>query len=418
MNTRTLGAALALVVLLGRPARAASPMEKAIRSGDAAKVTALLDGGADLNGTYGSASLTPLTLAVRYHRNALVTLLLDRGADVNARRNGTSALSLAAIEGDLSLVEILLARGAEATHRDELRARGPFHDGIVSRLKDAALRQEAAAKAKSEGLTAGAAPAAGADLPSYSVGAHPDDFALVVGIQDYRDAPPAAFAENDAAAVRRHLVALGWPRRNVLVLTGRQAGRAGLERYLELWLPNNADENSRVFFYFAGDGAADPKTGAAYLLPWDGDPAQLEVTGYPLSRLYKALDGLKARAAVAVIDAGFSGAGARTAAAPGVKEPVPALDPAASALGRAAALLAVSAGDEDGVLDARKHGALTEAVLEGLNGAAAAPDGAVTLKGLYGYARRAVQEDARRAGRKQSPQLLTGGLGEGDLRLR
>jgi ankyrin repeat protein len=418
MRPRTLAAALTLA-LLASPARAfPSPMERAVRSGDPARVAALLDAGSDLDGTYGPARLTPLKLAVRERRPAIAKLLLDRGADPNIRRNGTSALSLAAIGGDLDLVELLLARGAVPARRDELWARGPRRDEIVARLKAAAAKDAAAKAAAAAGTAPGASAPAGADAPSYKTGERPDDFAVVVGVPEYMDGPPAAYAGNDAEAMRRHLIALGWPARNVLLLTGRQAGRAGLEKYLEKWLPNNATENSRIVFYFAGCGAADPKTGEAYLLPWDGDPAQLEVTGYPLARLYRALNALKPRWALAVIDAGFSGAGPRTAAAPGVKVPVARLDAGEAALGDAAALLAVSAGDEDGVRADRRHGALTESLLEGLNGAAAGPHGEVTLRGLFARARAEVSADAKKAGRPQTPRLLTGGLGEGDLRLR
>jgi hypothetical protein len=417
----TLRAGILAALCAAAPASASwfkSPLQAAVESGDAAKVSALLDKGADVNGTFGSERATPLKAAVKKGNVAMAKFLLDRGADVNVRRNGTSALTLAAISGSLAMTDLLLSRGAEVTERELRWAQGTDRGAVLDRLREAARRQarDAASAAAAAAPSTSSAAAADADAPAYKLGERPDDFALVVGIETYMDAPKADGAENDAAAMRRHLEALGWPSRNILALSGARAGRAGLEKYLERWLPNNVGENGRVFFYFAGDGAADPKTGRAYLLPWDGDPALLESTGYPLSRLFAKLQALKARSVVVVVDAGFSG-GARAAAAPGSAAPAK-LDLGVKELGDGAALLAVSDGDGAGALAERGHGALTYYLLKGLNGEAAAPSGAVTLKGLFGYARKRVADAAAGAGLRQTPQLMTGTLGEGDLKLR
>jgi len=57
--------------------------------------------------------------AVRKGDAASVTALLDKGAEVNARfRYGTTALFKAAERGNLEIVKILLARGADVTVKD------------------------------------------------------------------------------------------------------------------------------------------------------------------------------------------------------------------------------------------------------------------------------------------------------------
>jgi hypothetical protein len=71
-----------------------------------------------------------------------------------------------------------------------------------------------------------------------------------------------------------------------------------------------------------------------------------------------------------------------------------------------------------GLEENERHGTLTYFLLKGLNGGALDANGFVTLKGLYRYARAQAGDAAARAGRAQTPQLLTGGLGEADLRLR
>lgn len=389
------------------------PLSRAVVRGDAAAVVVLLDKGQDINAKFGAAGQTPLMIAAERRHPEIVTLLLDRGAAVNLRRSGTSALTLAAMNGDKETAKLLLAHGAEVERRDVMLARGPERAEIVALLEAAAAKQTAAASAPM-GSTAAVS---GVDAPSYQTAERADDFALIIAVPRAMDGPEARFAAEDAAAMRRHLIALGWPSRNIVFLTDEAAARAGLGKYLERWLPNNVGENSRVFFYFAGCGAAGV-SGKAFLLPWDGDAGQLEATGYPLSRLYEKLNALNARSVIAVLDAGFSGAGPRTAAAAKAKVPAASVDLDARDIGEVIALVAAQDAEPIGLAAEESHGTLTYYLLKGLNGAAADATGAVTIKGLYGYAREQVGSAAGREGRKQTPQLLTGDLGEADLRLR
>jgi hypothetical protein len=360
----------------------------------------------------GQTEATPLKLAVQKRRVDIVKLLLDRGADLNIRRNGTSALSLASIQGDLELVRLLVDKGAEVARRDIDWAKGPDREAIVALLRSTKEKQALASATPAASTAPVAAPAAqisDADEPSYKAGERPDDMALIVGVETYLDAPAAPYALRDAQAVRRHLLALGWPARNVIALSGEGAGRAALSKYLERWLPNNVTENSRIFFFFAGNGAVDAE-GRAYLLPWDGDAQQLEATGYPLARLFETLNALKARSVFAVLDAGFSGTGPRSAAPKEARVPMAKPNLAAPEQKDVVALLAQGGTEPAAVVETQKHGALTYRFLKGLNGAALDATGAVTVRGVYRYARKAGPPAA---------QLLTGSLGEdADLRLR
>ena len=61
--------------------------------------------------------------AVRKGDLALVTSLLDQGADVNAKfRYGATALFKAAERGHVEIVKLLLARGADVTVKDTFTA--------------------------------------------------------------------------------------------------------------------------------------------------------------------------------------------------------------------------------------------------------------------------------------------------------
>jgi len=54
------------------------------------------------------------------------------------------------------------------------------------------------------------------DTPGYSLKENPDNYAIVVGVEKYNSLPEAQFAERDADAVRNHLIAMGYPQRNIV----------------------------------------------------------------------------------------------------------------------------------------------------------------------------------------------------------
>jgi uncharacterized caspase-like protein len=203
----------------------------------------------------------------------------------------------------------------------------------------------------------------------------------------------------DAKAVRKHLEALGWPARNIVSLNGQGATKSKLQSYLQEWLPLNVNQNSTLFVYYSGHGAPDPKSGDAYLVPWDGDPKFLKSTAYPLKQLYSELASLKAKRVIVVLDACFSGAGGRSVLAKGAR-------PLADDLPKSDNLTVIAAagGDEiTGTLDAEGHGVFTYYLLKGLSGAAKDAHGDVTAKGLFEYLKPRVEDEARRENREQVP---------------
>ncbi|MBI5625389.1 MAG: caspase family protein [Elusimicrobia bacterium] len=248
------------------------------------------------------------------------------------------------------------------------------------------------------------APSSDIDTPSHKLPERPDDFAVVVGVSRYSDIPEAQYADRDAEAVKKHLLSLGLPSRNVVHLTGEKAGYKAIEKFVETWLPRNADERSRVFFYFSGHGAPDPQTGQAYLLPFDGDPSFLENTGYPLKRLYEKLSSLKATEVVVVLDACFSGAGGRSVLAKGARPLVMTTENTAVP-GNLTVFAAASADQVTSTLDDQGHGAFTYYFLKGLSGAAKDASGRVTAQGLLDYLKPKVADAARVQNREQAPVL-------------
>ncbi len=250
------------------------------------------------------------------------------------------------------------------------------------------------------------------DTPNYQAPENENAFAVVVGVEDYGRLPKADFAQRDAEAVRAHLAALGYPTRNVAVLSEDQASLSGIEKHVEAWLAEKVNADSRVLFYFSGHGAPDPKTGQTYLMPWDGDPKYLANTGYPLSRLFAKLNALPSHATLVVLDTCFSGSGGRSVLAEGTRPLVTRVDLGRASIGDLTVLTA-SAGDEvTGTSKDQGHGLLTYYFLKGLNGEARASSDGVSVQDLYEYLRPKVEDAARLDNREQSPQLMVPPYGQ------
>lgn len=251
------------------------------------------------------------------------------------------------------------------------------------------------------------------DKPSYQQAADVNKFAIVVGIEKYaKDLPPAQFADRDALAIREHLLALGYPPRNIALLTGLQATRSGIAKHLETWLPRNVNPQSDVLFYFSGHGAPDPTSSQAYLVPFDGDPEYLADSAYPIKQVHSQLSRLKARQVVVVLDTCFSGAGGRSILAKGTRPLVATVDLGSPAEGRIAIITAAEANQISGVSQEQAHGLFTYYFLRGLNGAGKDGDGRITVKSIFDYLTPNVQDEARRNNRSQTPQLMMGSSGE------
>ncbi|MBI2789396.1 MAG: caspase family protein [Elusimicrobia bacterium] len=241
------------------------------------------------------------------------------------------------------------------------------------------------------------------DVPSRRGAERPDDFALVIGIEDYQSLPKADYGARDAQTVRKHFESLGVPARNIISLEGSQATGSKLKSYLQQWLPRNVKPESTVFVYYSGHGAPDPENGDAYLVPWDADPMFLTTSAYPLKQFYSELAKLKAKRVVVALDACFSGSGGRSVLAKGARPLVAKVDESVPSAANLTVLAAASGAEITGSLDEQGHGIFTYHLLKGLQGGAATP------RGLYDYLKPRVQDDARRQNREQSPTLAGSG---------
>jgi hypothetical protein len=247
-------------------------------------------------------------------------------------------------------------------------------------------------------------------LPRVTAKMKKNAYAVVIGIEQYREKlPKADFADRDAKLMGEYLTkVLGYPEENVIVRLNERATRTDLVKYFEDWLRNNVDPGGSVFVYYSGHGAPNSKTGEAYLVPYDGDPAFVESTAYPVKQLYAALEKLPAKDITVVLDSCFSGAGGRSVLAKGARPMVLSLENSVIATGKIV-VLAASAGDQiSSTYEEKGHGLLTYYFLKGLQGGGDLnKDGVIDIAELYEYVKPNVQKVARKQyNNEQTPQLL------------
>jgi Caspase domain len=254
-------------------------------------------------------------------------------------------------------------------------------------------------------------PSASADItaiPDFRARPRPNDYAVVIGIEQYRLIPRADFAAGDAALVRDYLRATGIPERNIAFLTDGQATLSDLKKTIEKWLANQVTARSRVIIYFSGHGAPDAASADAYLVPFEGDPNYLEDTAYPLKRLYEKLGKLPARNVTVLLDSCFSGAGGRSVLAQGAR-PLVMTRETPSLPANLTVLTAARGSQISTTSPEKKHGLFTYYFLRALK------QGKATLPEIYDYLRSRVEDEARSQNVQQSPEMLpeTVGTGEG-----
>ena len=140
--------------------------------------------------------------------------------------------------------------------------------------------------------------------------------AVVIGNRDYRhkDIPAVAYAIQDATMIKDLLITtFGYRDGNIIYKTNATKGEfenifgSALDHKGMLFdyvSPGKSD----LFIYYSGHGAPSLESKKGYILPVDGNPNTVSISGYPLERLYGNLAKLDAKSITVITDACFSGA--------------------------------------------------------------------------------------------------------------
>lgn len=245
------------------------------------------------------------------------------------------------------------------------------------------------------------------NIPDYAT-KRQNAYAVIIGIEKYRDLVSAEYAGRDAQLVKKYFEkALGIPPEHILMRENDRASLGDLRSYFESWLRSKVTADSEVFVYYSGHGTPNPQSGQSFIVPYDALPETLQDAGYSLKRLYAVLGELPIKRALVILDSCFSGAGGpRTVLAQGVRPVIPVAEDEALASGKVAVISAASGTQISGTHRAARHGLLTYYMIKGLRGEAAKKDGSISLIDLYGYLLPKVVVDARNSHREQEPKLL------------
>jgi hypothetical protein len=248
------------------------------------------------------------------------------------------------------------------------------------------------------------------ELPAFKAKPNKNAYAIVIGIESYRQKLPRVdFAAGDARLMREYLSrAMGYPEENIITLLNENATNVDLAKYLEQWLANNVEKGDSVFIYYSGHGAPNPKTGDAYLVPYDGDPSFIDKTGYPLNRMYEALGKLPAKEIIVALDSCFSGAGGRSVIAEGSRPLVMNLEKSLT-ISKNMTVLAAASGDQiSSTYKEKGHGLFTYFLLKGIkNEDVVKQDGSIAIHDLFTYVKPQVERIARKQyNNEQTPQLI------------
>ena len=287
-----------------------------------------------------------------------------------------------------------------------------YHDPENVMLVDAAVVNDAtkerfpASKAKEDTAVAYTPKSVAKDkpvediriIPDFKLMPRPNDLAIIIGIENYQGLPKSDYSKSDAGIMKDYLKALGFQERNIDFVTDEKATKSKIETAIEGWLPNKVKKDSRIIVYYSGHGAPEPKTGDAYIVPYDGDPNYLEITGYPLKRLYDKLGKLQVAEVIVLLDSCFSGAGGRSVLAKGARPLVMMAD--TSVLSSNMAVLSATQGSQISTSSPEKgHGVFTYYFLKALK------DGKKTIAEIYEYIKPLVEDEAKQLNVQQSPSI-------------
>jgi|GEM_PF-1495758 len=248
------------------------------------------------------------------------------------------------------------------------------------------------------------------DIPSKTLHARKNDFAIVIGISNYREKiiAPVKYAKKDAEIMAGYLENIvGIPKTNIKVLTDNSATKSDIEAYMEDWLKRRAKQNSTVFVYYAGHGAPDLEGNEAYIVPYEGHP-DFPSKLYSVKKMYESLNKLPTKDVIVMLDSCFSGAGERGITKIGTRPLVISLETPLLAGGKIMVLAASTGTQISSDYDKVKHGLFTYYLLRGMRGEADKNgNGIVELGELYDYVRANVSEKASlELNRDQTPVLL------------
>jgi len=240
---------------------------------------------------------------------------------------------------------------------------------------------------------------------------NPNAYAVVFGIEQYKNISPVTYAQRDAYWMREYFTkTLGVPEENIYYKTDIDVGKAEFDKVFSQggWLDKRiGDEKSDVYIFYAGHGAPDIASRTAFLIPYDGDPNYASQTGYAVDEMTSNLSQLGARSVTVFLDACFSGANRENEILLAGARPV-FMDVNTAMADNVTLFSAASGNQISSAWPEKQHGLFSYWLMKGMQGSADANgDNRLTVEELGGFIRNNVSTTAGRLDREQTPGVQT-----------
>ncbi|MEO0112254.1 MAG: PQQ-binding-like beta-propeller repeat protein [candidate division WOR-3 bacterium] len=244
-------------------------------------------------------------------------------------------------------------------------------------------------------------------IPKNSITKLENGICVIFGIEKYKYAPEATFANRDAVIFYEYAKQVfGIPEKNIYIRTNEDATKGEFDKVFgkDGWLKRRVREESDVIIYFSGHGSPDIKTQKGYLIPYDIDPNYAS-SGVAISEILNLLDEIKAKSVIFFIDACFSGRGREGNMILAKAKPI--ISPKIEKISQKVSILSSSSGGEiSSSYPEMQHGLFTYYLLKGLGGEGDLNrDKKITLKELADYVIEKVSSKARELDREQTPEF-------------
>jgi hypothetical protein len=233
--------------------------------------------------------------------------------------------------------------------------------------------------------------------------------ALIIGIENYTEAPKANYANLDAKYFFDYArKAFGTKKQNINLLINEDATFVKTSKALTLWLRTKvkADQTDLIVF-FAGHGLASSDGKELYLLPQDSDPNLLDITALSRTKLFQTIVNLKPKSVTMFLDTCYSGVSRDEQMLLASARPIRIVAgdegkiPDNFTIFSATELDQISSG-----LKEAKHGIFSYYLMKGLEGKADSnKDKQITNGELLTYMDQNISQKALELGRQQNPSL-------------
>ncbi len=149
-----------------------------------------------------------------------------------------------------------------------------------------------------------------------------ESWAVIIGIDEYRQWPKLKHAVNDAQGIRTLLIdSYGFKSENVFVLTNEEATRSNILALLndKLADPQLVKKQDRVFFFYAGHGATRQLPSGrelGYIIPVEADYSKYYGQAISMSHIDDIAEAIPAKHLFFIMDSCYSGLALTRSGAP------------------------------------------------------------------------------------------------------